>query len=76
MVFATGLSAPEGPVTLPDGTWLIVEGGAERGCVAHISADGQTKRIIKKKPVAQTVWRSTRTVSSGSPSQRRHRWCG
>jgi gluconolactonase len=48
MVFATGLSAPEGPVALPDGTWLIVEGGAERGCVTHISADGQTKRIIKK----------------------------
>jgi gluconolactonase len=48
MVFATGLSAPEGPVALPDGTWLIVEGGAERGCVTHISADGRTKRIIKK----------------------------
>src|SRR5690242_5098834 len=48
MVFATGLSAPEGPVALPDETWLIVEGGAERGCVTHVSADGQTKRIIKK----------------------------
>jgi len=48
MVFSTGLSAPEGPVALPDGTWLIVEGGAERGSVTHISADGQTKRIIKK----------------------------
>lgn len=47
-VFATGVSAPEGPVALPDGTWLIVEGGAERGCVTHISADGQTKSIIKK----------------------------
>jgi gluconolactonase len=48
MVFATGVSAPEGPVALPDGTWLIVEGGAERGCVTHISADGQTKKVIKK----------------------------
>lgn len=47
-VFATGLGAPEGPVALPDGTWLIVEGGAERGCVTHISADGQTKKVIKK----------------------------
>jgi gluconolactonase len=47
-VFATGLSAPEGPVALPDGTWLIVEGGAKRGCVTHISADGKTKRVIKK----------------------------
>jgi len=47
-IFTTGLSAPEGPVALPDGTWLIVEGGAERGCVTHISADGKTKRVIKK----------------------------
>jgi gluconolactonase len=48
MVFATGLRAPEGPVALPDGTWLIVEGGAERGCVTQISADGQAKRVIAK----------------------------
>jgi gluconolactonase len=47
-IFATGLSAPEGPVSLPDGAWLIVEGGAERGCVTHISPDGATKRVIKK----------------------------
>jgi gluconolactonase len=48
MIFTTGLSAPEGPVALPDGTWLIVEGGAERGCVTQISADGAAKRVIKK----------------------------
>jgi gluconolactonase len=48
VIFTTGLSAPEGPVALPDGTWLIVEGGAERGCVTHISANGQIKRVIKK----------------------------
>jgi gluconolactonase len=47
-IFTTGLSAPEGPVSLPDGSWLVVEGGAERGCVTHISADGQSKRVIKK----------------------------
>jgi gluconolactonase len=47
-IFSDGLSAPEGPVALPDGTWLIVEGGAERGCVTHISDDGKTKRVIKK----------------------------
>jgi gluconolactonase len=47
-IFTTGLSAPEGPVALSDGTWLIVEGGAERGCVTHISADGKTKRVVKK----------------------------
>jgi gluconolactonase len=47
-IFTTGLSAPEGPVALPDGTWLIVEGGAARGCVTQISADGQAKNVIKK----------------------------
>lgn len=48
MIFATGLSAPEGPVALPDGSWLVVESGSDRGCVTHISPDGQQKRIIKK----------------------------
>jgi gluconolactonase len=47
-IFSTGLSAPEGPVALPDGTWLIVEGGAARGCVTHISADGRHHHVIKK----------------------------
>ena len=47
-IFTTGLSAPEGPVALPDDSWLIVEGGGQRGCVTHISADGQTKRVVKK----------------------------
>lgn len=46
-VFTSGLSAPEGPVALPDDTWLIVEGGSERGCVTHIGADGRAKRVIK-----------------------------
>jgi gluconolactonase len=44
-VFATGLYFPEGPVALPDGTWLVVEGG-ERGCVTQISADGKQRRTI------------------------------
>lgn len=47
-ILTSDLSAPEGPVALADGTWLIVEGGAERGCVTHLSADGRTKRTIKK----------------------------
>ncbi len=47
-IFTTALSAPEGPVALPDGTWLIVEGGSNRGCVTHISPDGSTKRVVKK----------------------------
>jgi gluconolactonase len=48
MVFASGLQNPEGPVALDDGSWLIVEGGTERGCVTHLSADKGTRREIKK----------------------------
>lgn len=48
MIFTTGLGDPEGPVALPDGTWLVVEGTAERGCVTQISSDGKSKRIIQK----------------------------
>jgi gluconolactonase len=48
MIFATDLGDPEGPVALSDGTWLAVEGTAERGCITQISADGKTKRTIQK----------------------------
>jgi gluconolactonase len=48
MIFANGFSAPEGPVVLNDGSWLIVEGDKERGCVTRISPDGQSKQIIAR----------------------------
>ena len=48
MIFCSGLSVPEGPVLLADGSWLVVEMGAERGCVTHISADGKSTRVIGK----------------------------
>ncbi|MRR07548.1 MAG: SMP-30/gluconolactonase/LRE family protein [Deltaproteobacteria bacterium] len=48
MVFAQNLSAPEGPVLLPDQSWLIVEMGPSKGCITHISADGKSRRIIGK----------------------------
>ncbi len=48
MIFTSGLSVPEAPVLLPDGSWLVVEMGADRGCVTHISPDGKTKRVIAK----------------------------
>lgn len=48
MVFAQGLSFPEGPVALPDGSWLCVEGGAERGCITQISPDGKSNRVVAK----------------------------
>src|SRR4051794_33011887 len=64
MIFAAGLSAPEGPVVLHDGSWLIVEGGKARGCVTRISADGLSKQIVAKtgRPnglaldAAGTIW--------------------
>jgi len=46
MIFTSGLGVPEGPVLLPDKSWLCVEMGTGRGCVTHISADGQSKRVI------------------------------
>ena len=48
MLFTSGLDTPEGPVLLSDDSFLCVEMGPERGCVTHISPDGETKRIIAK----------------------------
>ena len=48
MIFATDLNAPEGPVLLPDKSWLVVEMGADRGCVTQITPDGKDKRIVAK----------------------------
>jgi len=48
MVFAQNLSAPEGPVLLPDLSWLIVEMGPDKGCITHISADGKIRHTISK----------------------------
>ena len=63
MIFTNGLSAPEGPVALPDGTWLIVEGGADRGCVTHIGVDGSTRRRQEDRAAKRTcrgfAWSNT-----------------
>jgi len=48
MIFASDLSVPEGPVLLPDESWLVVEMGPDRGCVTHISPDGRTHHVIAK----------------------------
>jgi gluconolactonase len=48
MIFTQDLSSPEGPVLLSDRSWLVVEMGAERGCVTHISPDGRAKRVVAK----------------------------
>jgi gluconolactonase len=48
MIFTSGLGFPEGPVVLPDGSWLVVEMEAELGCVTQISPNGLTKRVIAR----------------------------
>lgn len=44
MIFTQDVSSPEGPVCLPDGSWIVTEMG--RGIISHISADGKKKRQI------------------------------
>ncbi len=46
MKFAVNLAAPEGPVSLSDGTFLCVEMG--KGCVTHLGADGTKLKEIAK----------------------------
>jgi len=48
MIFCSGLSFPEGPVVLQDGSWLVVEMEAQPGCVSQISPDGSHKRVLAK----------------------------
>ena len=47
-IFAEDVQNPEGPIALPDGSLVIVEGSADRGCVTHLSKDGRTRRAIRK----------------------------
>lgn len=46
MNFVEGIKEPEGPVALPDGSWLCVEMSADTGRVTHISKDGKSKQPI------------------------------
>jgi gluconolactonase len=48
MIFASGLNTPEGPVSLRDGSWLLVEMGEGRGCITQISPDGSSRRVVAK----------------------------
>jgi gluconolactonase len=48
MIFAGDLLDPEGPVAMADGSWLFVEGAVDRGCVTQVSADGRSRRTVKK----------------------------
>lgn len=48
MIFADDLLDPEGPVAMPDGSWLFVEGATDRGRVTQVSADGRSRRVVRK----------------------------
>ena len=48
MIFTADLGLPEGPVLLPDGSWLVTELDLSRGTVTWVSADGSSKRPIAK----------------------------
>ena len=48
MIFVKDLSFPEGPVLLKDKSWLVVEMGADKGCITRISPDGKSKQTIAK----------------------------
>jgi gluconolactonase len=47
-VFAADLGFPEGPVLLPDGSFLCVEMSGDKGCVTHLSAGGKARRVLAK----------------------------
>ena len=57
---------------MPDGSWLFVEGAADRGCITHVSPDGQSRRVVKKtgRPNGlvvdseQTIWVAESKVPS------------
>ncbi len=46
MIFATGLGRPEGPLLMPDGSWLVVEMAPDRGCVTRIEPQGQIVDVL------------------------------
>jgi gluconolactonase len=45
ILLATGLRSPEGPLLLPDGTWLVTELHPERGRVTEVLADGGLREV-------------------------------
>ena len=63
MVFAQNLSAPEGPVLLPDQSWLIVEMGPDKGSAEM----GPDRRTAGRAEQGSTKLRSraTRMVTAG-----------
>jgi len=48
MIVTDDLGNPEGPVLLPDNSWLVTEMRLDRGWITHISADGQYRKVLAK----------------------------
>lgn len=48
MRLTSAVSEPEGPVALPDGTWLVVEMSPDTGRVTHLEADGTRRRVVAR----------------------------
>jgi len=46
MIFTQDLGNPEGPVLLPDGSWVVAEMHLDRGCLTHISEEGGVRRWL------------------------------
>jgi len=46
-IFASGVGAPEGPISLPDGSMYVTEMSAATCCVTHLDPQGR-RRIIHK----------------------------
>ncbi len=46
MIFTADLGVPEGPLLLPDGSWLVTEMAFDRGSVTQVSDDGRTHNVV------------------------------
>lgn len=48
MILVNDLGFPEGPVLLPDGSWLVTEMAPDRGCVTRFDADGGNRSVVAR----------------------------
>ena len=46
MILIDDLGLPEGPVLLPDGSWLVTELHPDRGCVTRFDGNGQNRSQV------------------------------
>lgn len=60
MIFVDDLGNPEGPVLLPDGSWVVLQMHPDRGCLTWISKDGTSRKDLCKtgRPNGATIDRN------------------